>query len=79
MNPNRSTGGEFSPLAYLNVIERGTDTDWAQLLQLCRIDPKVRKEVIDLLPMGDPLQRGVLLLWADLLGVRIDIADHPGL
>ena len=51
---NRSTGGEFTPLAYLNIIQRGTLDEWVYLWQACNEDPETRQAVIDLLEAGDP-------------------------
>jgi hypothetical protein len=52
MNPNRSTAG-FTPLAYLNWIQRGSTEDWKRLYQLCR-DPAVARAVASVLPQRDP-------------------------
>ena len=63
---NRSTDG-FSPLAYLNIIERGSTEEWALLYNACRDDQETRLTVIELLPMADPIQAGIIQLWSDLL------------
>lgn len=63
---NRATDG-FSPLAYLNIIERGTIDEWAILYDACKNDAETRRVVLKLLPMADPIQSGVIELWKDLL------------
>lgn len=65
MNPNRNTDG-FTPLAYLNWIQRGSTEDWKRLYQLCR-DPVVARAVADLLPQRDPDLMASARLWKFLL------------
>jgi hypothetical protein len=65
MNPNRSTNG-FTPLTYLNWIQRGSTTDWKRLYALCR-DPEIAKAVAALLPMRDPDLLPSARLWKFLL------------
>lgn len=72
MNPNRSTNS-FTPLAYLNWIQRGTTEDWQRLYGLCK-DPAVARAVAAILPLRDPDLLPSALLWKFLLE---DL--HPGL
>jgi hypothetical protein len=72
MNPNRSTEG-FTPLAYLNWIQRGSTEDWKRLYQLCR-DPAVARAVASVLPQRDPDLMPSAQVWKYLLE---DL--HPGL
>jgi hypothetical protein len=65
---NRSTGGMFTPLAYLNIIQTGSVPEWSALHEACRADPKIAAAVAEMLPIGDPLQIGALRIWADLVG-----------
>lgn len=65
MNPNRSTDG-FTPLAYLNWIERGGTEDWRRLYRLCH-DGAVAQTVAALLPTGDPDMLPCLSLWKFLI------------
>ena len=65
MNPKRSTNG-FTPLAYLNWIQRGSKEDWQRLYQMCR-DPGVAKAVAAVLPMRDPDLLPSARLWKFLL------------
>jgi hypothetical protein len=65
MNPNRSTMG-FTPLAYLNWIQRGSTADWQRLYQLCR-DPSVAKAVAAVLPQRDPDLMASAQVWKFLL------------
>lgn len=74
---NRSTGGDFTPLAFLNIIERGSEEEWALLYQACLKDPDTRSTVAGLLEMGDPLQAGIIRLWADLIGVPWPKLEDP--
>jgi hypothetical protein len=64
-------------LAYLNIIERGSENEWALLYEACNKDPETRKAVIELLETGDPLQTGVIRLWADLLEVPWPTLEDP--
>ncbi|HXB02431.1 MAG TPA: hypothetical protein VNV15_06400 [Opitutaceae bacterium] len=73
---NRSTNG-FSPLMYLNIIQRGSQAEWVLLYRACQKDPETRAAVISLLEMGDPLQIGTIRLWADVLGVAWPDLDSP--
>jgi hypothetical protein len=66
---NRSTGGEFTALAYLNIIQRGTLDEWVYLWKACNVDPETRLAVIDLLETGDPYLKDFVHMWADILGV----------
>ncbi len=73
---NRSTGGEFTPLAYLNIIQRGTLDEWVYLWKACNEDPETRQAVVELLDMGDPLLKDFVHMWADMLGVpRPDLGE----
>ena len=73
---NRSTGGEFTPLAYLNIIQRGTLDEWVYLWKACNEDPETRQAVIDLLEAGDPHLKDFVHMWADMLGVpRPDLGE----
>ena len=65
---NRSTDG-FSPLAYANIIDRGSVDEWVLLWRACQTDPETREATILLLPTIDPLQADVIRMWADMLGV----------
>ena len=65
MNPNRSTEG-FTPLAYLNWIQRGSTEDWKRLYQLCR-DPAVARAVAAVLPQRDPDLMASAQVWKFLL------------
>lgn len=72
---NRSTDG-FTSLAYLNVILRGSQFEWALLYKECRDEPDIWRATAELLEAGDPLQTGILWLWADLLGVPRPCLGH---
>jgi hypothetical protein len=72
MNPNRSTT-RFTPLAYLNWIQRGGTDDWKRLYALCK-DPGVACAVAAVLPQRDPDLLPSARLWKFLLE---DL--HPGL
>lgn len=65
MNPNRSTNC-FTPLSYLNWIQRGSTEDWKRLYQLCK-DPAVAKTVATVLPLRDPDLMASAKLWKFLL------------
>jgi hypothetical protein len=52
MNPNRTTDS-FSPLAYLNWIQRGSTADWKRLYELCK-DASVARAVAAVLGQRDP-------------------------
>jgi len=65
VNPNRSTEG-FSPLAYLNWIQRGSTDDWKRLYQLCH-DPAVARAVAAVLPQRDPDLMASAQVWKFLL------------
>ncbi len=65
MNPNRSTDG-FTPLTYLNWIQRGGTEDWKRLYRLCH-DPSVARAVAAILPQRDPDLLPSALLWKYLL------------
>jgi hypothetical protein len=65
MNPNRSTNG-FTPLAYLNWIQRGTTEDWQRLYRLCK-DPIVARAVAAVLPLRDPDLLPSAMIWKFLL------------
>jgi hypothetical protein len=65
MNPNRSTEG-FSPLTYLNWIQRGSTEDWKRLYRLCA-DPTIAQAVASILPQRDPDLIASARLWKYLL------------
>jgi hypothetical protein len=56
----------FSPLVYLDWIQRGSTQDWRRLYQLCQ-DPSVARTVAALLPMRDPDLLPSAQLWEYLL------------
>jgi hypothetical protein len=72
MNPHRHTDG-FTPLTYLNWIQRGGTEEWKRLYQLCK-DPSVARSVAAILPQRDPDLLAPALLWKHLLE-----ALHPDL
>lgn len=76
---NRSTGGEFTPAAYLNIILEGNEEEWALLYQACKSDPETKEAVIRQLPLGDPLQESTLKVWAGLLGVDLKLNADVGI
>ena len=64
MNPNRSTD-EFSPLAYLNWIQRGSTEDWKRLYPKngsCVAFGRVAAPVIDAIVPSKP-RTGTLSHW----------------
>ncbi|MBM3891575.1 MAG: hypothetical protein FJ388_20880 [Verrucomicrobia bacterium] len=65
MNPNRNTEG-FTPLTYLNWIQRGSTEDWKRLYRLCQ-DLSVAKVVAEILPLRDPDLMADARLWKYLL------------
>jgi len=65
MNPNRFTEG-FTPLSYLDWVQRGGTEDWRRLYQLCK-DPAVAKAVAAVLPLRDPDLLPSAQLWKFLL------------
>ena len=65
MNPNRSTE-EFTPLAYLNWIQRGSTEDWKRLYALCK-DIAVARSVAAVLSQRDPDLMASARLWKYLL------------
>ncbi len=65
MNENRSTTG-FTPLTYLNWVQRGSTDDWKRLYALCR-DPEVARAVAGVLPLRDPDLLPSARLWKFLL------------
>lgn len=73
---NRSTVG-FSPLAYINIIERGNVQEWSELYRNCRVDAETRETVRQLLRMVDPIHGDAKRLWADLLSVPIPDDEQP--
>ena len=80
MNPQRSTQ-VFSPLNWLNIIQRGGTEDWKQLYRECR-DPKVARAVAAVLPWCDPDLLPSARLWKFLvedlhpaLGLQIQLPD----
>jgi len=78
MNPHRSTQG-FTPLTYLNWIQRGSTKDWIQLYRLCQ-DPMVARTVAAMLPQRDPDLMASARLWKYLIedlcpDLHIDL--HP--
>jgi hypothetical protein len=72
MNFDRSTDG-FTPLHWLNLIQRGGTEDWRDLYAHCR-DRQFAAQVASLLPMSDPDLLPSARLWKWLLE---DL--HPGL
>jgi hypothetical protein len=80
MNPHRQTEG-FTPLTYLNWIQRGSTEDWKRLYQLCK-DPAVARAVAAVLPLRDPDLMASAQLWKALLedlhpDLQIDLRpDH---
>ena len=78
MNPDRATTAP-SPLAYLNLIQRGSELQWAKLYALCQRDAQVRAQVVDMLRYGDPYQRPTLQLWADMLDVELHLNANGGI
>ena len=65
MNPNRSTKS-FSPLSWLNLIQRGGTEDWKRLYRQCH-DPEVAAQVAAVLPLRDPDLFPAAALWKFLL------------
>ncbi len=65
MNADRNTNG-FTPLTYLNWIQRGSTEDWRHLYTLCR-DPQVAWTVAGILGMRDPDMMPSARLWKFLL------------
>ena len=65
MNPNRNTT-DFTPLAYLNWIQRGSTDDWKRLYRLCK-DVSVARAVAVILPQRDPDLIASARLWKYLL------------
>lgn len=80
MNPNRSTDG-FTPLTYLNWIQRGGTEDWKRLYALCK-DAAVARTVASVLAQRDPDLMASARLWKYLLedlhpNLRVDLRlDH---
>lgn len=66
--------GEFTPLAYLSIIQRGALDEWDYPWQACNEDPETRQAVIDLLEMGDPLGAGSTVT-SRANGIRL--SPHP--
>ena len=65
MNADRSTDG-FTPLTYLNLIQRGSTEDWKRLYRLCH-DPGIARQVAAMLPMRDPDLLASAQIWKFLL------------
>jgi hypothetical protein len=65
MDTDRSTNG-FSPLSWLNIIQRGGTEDWKTLYKQCR-DPEVAAKVAGVLPLRDPDLLAAARLWQFLL------------
>ncbi|MBI4660444.1 MAG: hypothetical protein HY735_16530 [Verrucomicrobia bacterium] len=65
MNPDRSTEG-FTPLTYLNLIQRGGTEDWKRLYRLCH-DPGIARQVASMLAMRDPDLMPSARIWKFLL------------
>jgi hypothetical protein len=65
MNPDRSTDG-FTPLTYLNLVQRGGTEDWKRLYRLCH-DPGIARQVAAMLPLRDPDLVASARLWKFLL------------
>jgi hypothetical protein len=72
MNFDRSTDG-FSPLHWLNVIQRGGTTDWRRLYASCQ-DRAFAREIASMLARPDPDSAPACRLWRWLIN---DL--HPGL
>jgi hypothetical protein len=82
VNPNRSTHGD-TPLAWLNIIQRGGTQDWRALYALCQ-DRSVAEEVARMLRFRDPDLMASARLWKFLLedlhpGLKIDLREAEGL
>ena len=75
MNPSRSTTC-FTPLAYLNWIQRGGTDDWKRLYALCK-DPGVARAVAAVLPLRDPDLLPSARLWKFLLEGPGNSVVHP--
>lgn len=56
----------FSPLTYLDWIQRGSTMDWKRLYQMCK-DPAVAKSVAAVLTLRDPDLLASALVWKFLL------------
>ena len=65
MNPDRSTDG-FTPLTYLNLIQRGGTEDWKRLYRLCH-DPGIARQVAAMLRLRDPDLLASARIWKFLL------------
>lgn len=65
MNPDRSTNG-FTPLTYLNLMQRGGTEDWIRLYRLCH-DPGIAKQVACMLSLRDPDLMPSAQVWKFLL------------
>jgi hypothetical protein len=65
MNLSRNIEG-FSPLTYLDWIQRGSTEDWKSLYALCH-DSDVARAVAAVLPLRDPDLMPSALLWKFLL------------
>jgi hypothetical protein len=65
MNPNRSTN-HFSPLSWLNIIQRGGTEEWKVLYRQCH-DLAVATQVASVLPLRDPDLLPSAQLWKFLL------------
>lgn len=65
MNPDRSTNG-FTPLTYLNLMQRGGTEDWIRLYRLCH-DPGIAKQAACMLSLRDPDLMPSAQVWKFLL------------
>jgi hypothetical protein len=65
MNAHRNTD-VFTPLAYLNWIQRGSTADWKRLYELCK-EAKVARAVAVVLVQRDPDLTASARLWKYLL------------
>jgi hypothetical protein len=65
MIPDRSTNG-FTPLTYLNLMQRGGTEEWKRLYRLCH-DPGIARQVAAVLALRDPDLMPSAQLWKFLL------------
>ena len=80
MNPERSTEHP-SALSLLNIVQRGSTAQWRELYQRCRREPRLARDLANVLPMRDPDLMASARLWKflleDLSGgeLRIDLHE----
>lgn len=81
MNGHRNTKG-FTPLTYLDWIQRGSTADWRRLYAMCK-DASVAHAVAGVLPLRDPDLMPSARLWKFLLedlhpqlNLNIDLHEH---